>query len=102
VRARATLAATALIMASVAACTEPEKGTVYGKWYYPESQWVQMTCASYRKNGTCAVQVPVIQTDPERWSIGLRDGEEEGQRTVTEGEYERCQVGDEYPACADR
>jgi hypothetical protein len=82
-----------------AACSAPEKGTVYGRWYYPESQWVQMVCTAYAKSGACSFQVPVIQTDPERWSIGLRDGEEEGQRSVTEREYESCRVGDEYPDC---
>jgi hypothetical protein len=95
-------AALAALLLLAAACAAPEKGTVYGRWHYPESQWVQMVCSAYdSKTGACTFQMPVIQTDPERWSLGLRDGKEEGQRSVTEREYENCQVDDYYPDCVD-
>jgi hypothetical protein len=93
------LTVAALLLLAVA-CAVPEKGTVYGRWHYPESQWVQMVCSAHDpKTGACTLQLPVIRTNPERWSIGLRDGEQEGQRSVTEHEYEACQVGDLYPDC---
>lgn len=84
------------------ACATPETGVVYGRYHYPQSQWVQMVCGAYRANGMCQVQVPVIQTSPERWSLGLRNGEDEGQRDVTVREYENCQVGDRYPGCVTK
>jgi hypothetical protein len=83
------------------ACAAPESGVVYGRYHYPTYQWVQMVCASYNAKGLCVVQVPVVQTDPERWSLGLRNGDDEGQRTVTVREYENCQVGDNYPGCVN-
>lgn len=87
----------ALLM--LTACAEPEKGTVYGRWFYPEYQWIQMVCSLYDKASNCVMQIPTIRTEPARWSLGLREGEDEGQRSVTEREYGRCQVGDRYPDC---
>jgi hypothetical protein len=94
-------AATAVTTAAqvLVACAAPEAGAVYARYHYPESQWVELTCAVYRANGTCAVQMPVVRTNPERWSLGIRDGDDEGVRSVDRDEYRRCAVGDRYPDC---
>jgi hypothetical protein len=93
---RIALAALVLVLA---ACSAPEKGTVYGRWFYPAHDWVQMTCSIYNSNGTCRMQIPTIQHEPARWQLGLRDGEEEGRREVTQHEYESCANGEHYPGC---
>lgn len=75
---------------------------MYARYHYPAYSWVQMICSVYNKNGGCMVNVPVIQHEPERWQLGLRDGEEEGRRDVSVGEYERCANGEQYPECGQR
>jgi hypothetical protein len=87
------------LLLSVGACAEPQEGIVYARYYYPQTQWVQMTCMAYNKQGFCMSQIPVIQTEPEHWSLGLRNGDEEGTRSVTLNEYERCHNDDHYPEC---
>jgi ABC-type glycerol-3-phosphate transport system substrate-binding protein len=95
---RAVLALAALALA-LSACAAPEKGEVYARYFYPAYDWVQMVCSAYNKNGGCAVNIPVIQHEPDRWQLGLRDGDDEGSRDVTQREYERCHNGDQYPGC---
>jgi hypothetical protein len=91
--------ATGLILA-VGACAEPESGVVYARYHYDEYQWVQMVCTAYNSRGICTVQVPIIQTEPERWSLGLQNGDDRGTRSVSEREYISCHEGDDYPSCA--
>lgn len=86
-----------LLALSIGASAAPEEGIVYARYYYPESQWIQMVCVAYNKQGLCSTQVPVVQTAPERWTLGLRNGEDEGERHVTEHEYNTYKVGDHYP-----
>jgi len=94
---RAVLIAGLALTAS--ACAEPESGVVYARYHYDQYQWVQMVCASYNSKGMCTVQIPVIQTEPERWSLGLQNGDDRGTRSVSEHEYMSCDVGDDYPNC---
>jgi hypothetical protein len=95
---RAVLTLAALLLA-LTACAAPEKGEVYGRYFYPAYDWVQMICSAYNQNGTCMVNVPIIQHEPDRWQLGLRDGDDEGRRDVTRHEYESCHNGDYYPGC---
>jgi hypothetical protein len=98
---RIALAVAALLLA-LSACSAPERGIVYARYFYPAHDWVQMICSAYNKHGACTVWVPVIRHEPDRWQLGLRDGEEEGSRDVTRREYESCRNNERYPECGQR
>ncbi|MDX3109691.1 hypothetical protein [Nonomuraea angiospora] len=85
---------------ALTACAGPDAGTVVSKRYEPAYDWTELTCASYRSNGTCALQVPNTRHEPERWVLVLRAGDDEGDRDVYREAFERCMPGATYPQCA--
>lgn len=71
------------------------------KEFQPSYTWIQQTCAAYSPKGGCTAWVPIVHTQPERWSLTIADGDRSGSVGVPEVQYERCRVGDDYPACAE-
>lgn len=74
-----------------------DAGTVIDKSYAPQSSYVQMVCAGFTAQGTCSTYVPITHTTPERYSLLLEDGEDQGWTYVTPDVYDRIEVGGTYP-----
>lgn len=100
--ARRIALAVATLVLALSACAAPEEGEVYARYFYPAYDWVQMVCAAYSQNGSCSINIPTIRHEPDRWQLGLRNGEDEGRRDVTQYEYEFCRNGERYPECGQR
>lgn len=85
-----------LALLALTSCA-PDSGKVYGKWHYPEDWYVTMQCAGFNaKTGTCSVYMPVTNYIPERWSLGIDNGEDRGEKDVSEAEYNKYNYGDWY------
>jgi hypothetical protein len=91
------LAIVVLLLVFAAGCSQMEKGKVVSKMYYPASTYTTMMCGSYSTQGMCNVWIPQTNFVPESWEFFLRDGDEEGYRTVSEEEYNSYKVGQQYP-----
>lgn len=72
-------------------CSFLDKGVVTGKEYFPASDTI--IPISTGKGGV--VMVPSHQD--ERWVLYLRDGEKTGEHYVTQKEFDRYNVNDNYP-----
>jgi hypothetical protein len=71
--------------------TAPDTGTVVSRSY-----------SSEHTTTTCSGTQPVICTPvhhPERWTLRLRDGDNEGPISVNERAYDLCTEGTRYPEC---
>lgn len=93
-----------LVCAAVVAATAcaPESGEVIDRDYDEAYTWIDQQCTTtLQPNGqsirTC---VPVTRYVDESFSLRLDNGQDTGWRRVPEREYDRCHVGDQYPACA--
>ena len=89
------LAVVALLL--LAGCSAPEKGVVEDKRYHQPYTWVDMVCSSYTEKGTCRMSIPVVRSEPARWELCLRDGEETGCRIVDETTFHKYERGQMYP-----
>lgn len=78
----------------LAGCGAPESGTVTKKDY--DSAWTQMVtnCHPVGKTQVCNT-TPIYH--PEHWQLRLKNGTKEGWRSVSETEYNKYKVGDQYP-----
>lgn len=94
----------AIVAVSVLAvgCTPTlDRGVVAGKDHTPESVAMipQYTTMCVGNPPVCSVQmigmIPV--TNPEQWTLHLRDGDKTGDHNVTPDEFGKYQVGDRYP-----
>lgn len=95
------LAAVAVLAVAVAGCA-PDSGQVVDRDYDEAYTWVDQQCTTIiQANGTSQqVCVPITRHENESFNLRLDNGEDAGWRSVPEGEYDRCHVGDQYPACA--
>jgi len=73
------------------------EGTVTDKTHRPSYIWIQNVCAGYNSQGVCTTQVPIVHTEPDRYTLSLQEGEDTGWVYVTEGEFDTYVVGDHYP-----
>ena len=85
-----------MVLALTAACTAPEKGVVYQKKYHAAYTYTTWHCYSYNKQGICTLNMPQSNYVPESWELCLRDGEEEGCRSVDQTTYHKYRVGSYY------
>lgn len=83
----------------VDAFREPEAGYVTRKDHNPAWTQLVMTCRGYGSNGTCRGWYMVPVYHGESWRLKLReaDGERSGWRSVSEGTYEKYELGEWYP-----
>ncbi|SKU61389.1 hypothetical protein [Mycobacteroides abscessus] len=88
---RAICSALAAAVLLLSGCSYLDRGVVTGKQYYPASDTI--IPISTGKGGV--VMVP-SHTD-ERWVLYLRDGEKTGEHEVTQQEFDRYNVNDNYP-----
>lgn len=88
----------ALFASTLVGCASPiERGTVTEKTHRASYTWIQMVCAGYNSQGVCTTQIPVVHTEPDRWSFSLEEGEKTGWVYVSEGIFGEYEVGDYYP-----
>jgi hypothetical protein len=82
----------------LAGCSDPpESGVVIRKEHHAAYSWVQMVCYAYDpKTSVCTLWMPHTHHVPERWSLCLRAGDEEGCRDVDQRTYDEFQVGEYY------
>ena len=79
---------------ALAACGDvPERGLIRDTWHEPMSITIVPICQA---NGICTM-VPI--TNPEQWHLKLTDDERTGWRSVSEGAYDTCDIGERYPEC---
>lgn len=82
------LAATVLLLSG---CSFLDRGVVTGKEYFPASDTIIPISIG---NGSTSL---VPTHDDERWVLYLRDGDATGEHEVTQQEFDRYNVNDNYP-----
>ncbi len=92
IRAVAALAVAAML----AACSSPPPaGHVTDRRHQPATSWVQFIPVG---NG---VQVPIVYSDPESWSLQIGDDTTRGWVAVDHATFDHCQLGDWWPTCGE-
>lgn len=90
----------ALLLAGAVAASgcAPEAGQVIGKDFAPAHMSTTGSCVYV--GSTCHwTQVPMYE--PDTYYLTLRNGEDEGDRSVPQYAWVRCPVGSRYPECAE-
>jgi len=88
---------------ALAACSAPDRGEVTDREFEPAHTTMEshQSCLTDSKGRqTCTTQYqPRYYGDS--WTIEITDhkADESGWRDVTPEEYDRCQIGDEWPEC---
>lgn len=79
------------------ACSQIKYGTVHDKAFHPAYWTTQYNCYSYSKEGACTMNVPSQVYYPPEYSFDLYvDKDHHGWHDVTEGAYNKYNVGDYY------
>lgn len=78
-------------------CSAPQSGTVVDKKYYEPYDWVGTQCYVHNSKGVCTLTMPVVHHVSASWRLCLRNGEDEGCRSVDERTWHEYEIGDEYP-----
>jgi hypothetical protein len=92
----------AAALVALAGCSDPpESGYVLNKGHEAAYDWVQMICGAYGKYG-CTVYVPIVQHEPEHWTLCLVDdkGSKSGtcrNREVDAATWRQYATGQHYP-----
>ncbi|WP_160051061.1 hypothetical protein [Nocardiopsis sp. FR26] len=89
--------AAVIAFAALAGGCAPETGEVTDRDYSPAWTSTTTSCSTTGQTRTCT---PHTSYHPESYTLRLDDGQDAGWREVAPSEYERCHVGDHYPACA--
>lgn len=82
----------AAVLIVLAGCANLDSGTVIDKDH--DAAWTQWITHCSGKPVVCT-NTPVYH--PEKWSLYLRDGSTKDWKTVSEAEYNKYSVGDQYP-----
>lgn len=98
VKKRVVLAAAALAALALTGCTQIASGTVHNRQYSPGYSYTSTTCS---KSGKSTICMPYTQYQPALWELDLyQSADTHGWRSVDQHEYDSCNIGDQYPACA--
>lgn len=89
------IASLALLVA-LTGCSSINEGTVTDKHHYEGYYSTTFICSAYGSNGMCMVQVPITSWNPDRWSLDLEKGDEDGYVSVSETVFNQYSIGDYY------
>jgi hypothetical protein len=91
----------AAVTIALAGCGGPpmDAGTVMSKQYDDPDSWTQLVCSHHDGKGTCIMWMPVVHNDGPHWTLKLRnDSGQQGEREVTQVEYDAAKVGEWFDA----
>lgn len=91
-----------IVIAALVSCAAPRSGRVADAKYTRAWTEIHQPVCSGGSGTTPRSCTPMwVEMHPDSWRLRLMNGDEDGWRSVTQLEYERCNLEEHYPECLD-